>query len=356
MAEKQEDKKGGSHKQKKKVDYTKKIRENPWIISTVVLAVLVLLVLSGSVGNCFTGKTISEQISKDEAGSKIEQFAQSQGLNASVTGVEEEKGFFRVLMKVRGQKTSIYVTKDGENLIPTGAVQPLETTNNQDQQNTDDQNNQDSQQTSAPKSEKPEVELFVMSYCPYGTQAQKGILPAAEALGDNVDFDIKFVNYLMHGEKEGMENTRQYCIQKEQEDKFMDYMTCFLDSGNSEPCLEEANIDKQQLQSCMDEADEKFNITALIDDKSSYRGGRFPQYNVHNDLNQEYGVQGSPTLVINGKKVQSSRSPAAYLDTICSAFTEDSKPSVCEEADLETQSYSTMFGYDVSSGSTGGSC
>lgn len=66
--------------------------------------------------------------------------------------------------------------------------------------------------TAAVKSDKPTVELFVMSYCPYGTQMEKALIPAKELLGDKANISIKFVAYTMHGAKETQENTRQYCI------------------------------------------------------------------------------------------------------------------------------------------------
>ena len=36
----------------------------------------------------------------------------------------------------------------------------------------------------------PEVELFIMSHCPYGTQTMKGIVPVVELLGDKIDFEL----------------------------------------------------------------------------------------------------------------------------------------------------------------------
>ena len=81
------------------------------------------------------------------------------------------------------------------------------------------------------KNDKPTVELFVMSHCPYGTQIEKGIIPAIEALGDKVDFNLKFCSYAMHGEQELREELNQYCIQKEQKDKLLPYLKCFLKEG-----------------------------------------------------------------------------------------------------------------------------
>ena len=71
------------------------------------------------------------------------------------------------------------------------------------------------------KADKPKVELFVMSHCPYGTQAEKGMIPVVELLKDKISFEVKFVDYAMHGKKELDEQLRQYCIQKEQKAKFL---------------------------------------------------------------------------------------------------------------------------------------
>jgi hypothetical protein len=47
-------------------------------------------------------------------------------------------------------------------------------------------------------------------------------------LGEVADVNVKFVQYIMHGQKEADENVVQYCIQKEQKDKYIDYLNCFL--------------------------------------------------------------------------------------------------------------------------------
>ena len=52
-----------------------------------------------------------------------------------------------------------------------------------------------------PKSDRPKVELFVMSYCPYGLQMEKAYLPAWELLKNKADIDLKFVSYSIHPKK-----------------------------------------------------------------------------------------------------------------------------------------------------------
>lgn len=215
------------------------------------------------------------------------------------------------------------------------------------------QQEQEQKLQDTPKQETPEVEVFVMSHCPYGTQMEKGILPVMDTLGDKADIEVKFVYYAMHGEKELNEQLRQYCIQKEQNDKFRPYLECFLEDGATEKCLEETNIDVEQMQSCVAETDEEYNVTEMFNDESTWLNGRFPRFNVHKDLNEEYGIRGSPGLVINGKQVQASRDPASLLSAVCSGF--ENKPEECNQA-LSGETPSAGFGYEGTAASSSGSC
>jgi len=200
------------------------------------------------------------------------------------------------------------------------------------------------------KSDKPKVELFVMSYCPYGTQIEKGIIPVVEQLGDHIDFKIKFVNYAMHGKQEIEENTRQYCIQKQDKHQFIGYLKCFLDAGDSAGCLKKLNIDEGQLASCISETDTTFKISANYNDKSTWLGN-FPPYNVNKEDAQKYQVEGSPTLVINGETVNTNRDAASLMQSLCSAF--NKAPDVCTMKFSTTQP-SPGFGFSQNSTSAAG--
>ncbi|MEI6378461.1 MAG: hypothetical protein WCO55_02285 [Candidatus Falkowbacteria bacterium] len=180
------------------------------------------------------------------------------------------------------------------------------------------------------KNDKPVVELFVMSYCPYGTQIEKGIIPAVLALGDKIDFQLKFVDYAMHGEKELKENITQYCIDKEQHALLLPYVSCFVASeSDSAKCLGEAKVDKSKLDACFAATDKQYEITATFAKGQDAWGSSFPPFVVYKADNTKYGVGGSPTLVINGAQVESSRDSQSLLTTICSAF--NTKPAECDK-------------------------
>ena len=190
-----------------------------------------------------------------------------------------------------------------------------------------------------------------MSYCPYGTQAEKGILPVLNLLGDKIDFELRFVYYAMHpssGEVE--EQLNQYCIQKEQEDKLYEYLECFLTEGDSEGCLTSTGINKVKLKTCTDAADAEFEITINLEDESSWLSGRYPLFNIDKALNEQYEVGGSPTLVINGEKVSSARDSVSYLNAVCSSFTEGNVPEECSTTEISSEVLSPGFGWTTASG------
>lgn len=204
------------------------------------------------------------------------------------------------------------------------------------------------------KSDKPVVELFVMSYCPYGLQMQKAVIPVYELLGNKINFSTKFVYYLMHGEKEAWENTRQYCIEKEQPEKYIAYLKCFLNSSNSTKCIEDAEINKSTVGECINKADQEFGINNSLTNKSTWLNGRYPLYNVHSVSNKAYDVGGSPTLIINGVVVNTGRAPEQVKDAICNAF--NVVPAECNTT-LSTEAQSPGFGYDTGLGAShGGGC
>ena len=149
--------------------------------------------------------------------------------------------------------------------------------------------------------------------------------------------------------KRGMtlEQLNQYCIQKEQDDKLLKYLTCFLEAGKGDSCLDEVGIDRTALTTCTQAADAEFGIMAAFNDQASWLSGRYPLFNTDADLNQQYAVGGSPTLVVNGAKANSGRDSASLLRTVCAAFNE--APEECN-TELSSGSPSPGFGFTETEG------
>jgi hypothetical protein len=312
---------------------TKKL--NKWKITSFVL-IIVLIAFYTTSGNGISFAS-GNGIAEDAVNFINVNLLQGQA-TAILGDVTTESGLYKAAITIEGQPSDLYISKDGKLLFPT--VIPLTET-------IEDITTPAQQQDVAEitiKSDKPVVEVFVMSHCPYGTQMEKGILPVAKLLDDKIDFNLKFVYYAMHGEKEVTEQLNQYCIQKEQNDKFMDYLYCFLEDGEGETCLSEIGIDIDMMNTCTEAADTEFEITKNLEDQSLWLSGKFPLFNTDKEANEKYSVGGSPTLVINGETAKAGRDSVSLLNVICSAFNE-----VPEECGTEFEAVAPGPGFGWSS-------
>jgi hypothetical protein len=204
------------------------------------------------------------------------------------------------------------------------------------------------------QSENPAVDLFIMSFCPYGLQAVDVFNEPIQLLEEKINFNMGYIIYQnyasgyglnwedycfdkneqycsMHGIEELNENVRELCIQKYQKDKFWDYMNLLVAdysvgkvSTNNiaekwQDYATTAGLDISAIESCV--ANETEN---LLEEQVM--------------LNQAYGVQGSPTAIINGAKYDGARTPDGFKTAVCSAFL--SAPENCETT-LDTTSTAT---------------
>lgn len=315
----------------------------------LLIGLTVGLILAGVAGYAYYAYASSSWLTVKDIEIKSTEFVNSELLqgkgSATVKVLGKEGNLYKLEVTYNGQKIESFVTKDGKRFFP----QSIEMIKNNVVENKENAtaNSNPVVSTVEQKSDKPVVELFVMSHCPYGLQMEKGILPVVKTLGDKIDFNIKFTDYAMHGEKELKEQLNQYCIQKEQPAKFLSYLECFSRDGESggETCLSQAGIDKTKLSSCFARSDKEFKVLENFKNKDGYRGN-YPGFEIFKADNEKYGVQGSPTLVINGTQSQSGRDSNSILKSICSAF--NNPPKECS-TELPSETPSPGFGGGVAS-------
>ncbi len=323
--EKVEEKKAAPAKEGKKWDckLTEVCNKNRTAIAAVVLVILV----AGSFA--FAKYSKRNELKPEEAKTKVEKFINENllqpGTTATIKDIVVEGDLYKVTVVVGTQEVVGYVTKDGKKFFP----QTIE----MDKKPGADANSQAAapEKTEAEqKTDVPTVDLFVMSYCPYGLQMERGFLPAAEALGNKIKFNLKFVDYTLHGPKEVTENVNQYCIEKIQPTKLGSYLKCFWknSAGTSAACMKTAGINAAQVATCVSETNKQFNPTEKA-------------MGLNKDETIKFDVQGSPTLVVNGTTVASGRDSASVLKAICSGFT--TQPKECQ-AKLST--VSPVAGFD----------
>ncbi len=304
----------------------------------IIISALVLILLGFLVFKFSPNKT-TKALSMDEAKIKTEKFINENlmmpGTKANIVEIVEEYGLYKISVDVGTEEELIesYISKDGLLFFPQSI----------DIQEYEDLYKQEGQESSEilNKQDILDIELFVMSHCPYGTQMEKALFPAISALGSNVNFQLKFNTYAMHDKVELDEQLTQYCIQKEEKEKLLTYLNCFNQSGESEPCLNSASINKNIITSCVNSTDAEYKITENYNNTETWLQGTYPTFPIYQEDNEKYNVQGSPTLIVNGEEVSSERTPYDILQMLCSGFI--NPPSECL-SELSTTSPEFGFG------------
>jgi len=322
-------------------------------IASVLLVILIVSVLT----NGFGLKQILFKVPSGELGNKTIEFINKSLLQPGTTAslgeadCKERPGICKLTVNIGDNSFDSYISSDGELLFPEAIeMNKAAGANNQA---ADQQASQQASLEDIPQQEKANVKLFIMSYCPFGLQAQKALLPVMDLLKDEADIKIHFVNYIMHDKLEIDENLRQYCIQEQQPEKLIPYLNCFLEAGEAEKCLTQVNINESSLDTCLTQADEEYGVYADYEDKESWLSGRYPLFKVDDELNKEYGVGGSPTLVINDQVVSPDRTPEGYKQAICMGF--ETLPDQCAQT-LSTKSPTSGLGLEETDSTSDAQC
>ncbi|MFH1129275.1 MAG: hypothetical protein V1686_00870 [Patescibacteria group bacterium] len=299
-------------------------------IKKFIVPVIIVIVLLGIAAGLYYLK--GNTISKDKASTIAIDFINtnlSQGqATATVKEITSQSGVYRVKIDVQGQEYSAYITKDGKILFPQGAEITPTIADTVDNGNST---------ADIPKAEKSAAMLFVMSFCPYGNQAEDAMLPVVNLLKDKADVQLHYVIYSnyngggpnycldaenkycsMHGIQELNQGVRELCVQKYQPDKlwgFVSQVNVACTAQDADTCWQEvatkAGVDVNKIKTC--QANEATTLLA----------GELA-------LNEKYGVQGSPMLLINEKEFTGARSAEGYKSGICAGFT--TEPAECSQS------------------------
>lgn len=308
--------------------------KNDFKVLSAVLGVAVVLLLVF----VFYGRMTGNVVSGDSAGEKVVSYLNQQtGGGVTFVSSKDIGNLYEVSVSYNEKEIPVYVTKDGKYFVQ-GAV-PITTENASSNQGIP---------VEVVKSDKPVVEAFVFSYCPYGLQFEKALQPVYDLLKNKADIRIVAIG-AMHGEFEKTETLRQICIEKNfGKDKLWTYLKDFSASTEIGACsgtdacvnplvekiMTNKGIDKNKINQCM-----KTDAEAI--------------YNLQMARASELGISGSPGFVINGAQVNVGRNPEAIKQAICDAF--NTAPSECTKT-LSTTSAGAGFGSTAGSASSTASC
>jgi glutaredoxin len=196
---------------------------------------------------------------------------------------------------------------------------------------------------------RPQIDFFVMSYCPYGNDAEEAIGPVYELLKDKADFNPYYVIYSnyggggpsycmdeenkicsMHGIQELNQDLREVCVSNllgmDEWFSFALEMNTKCNSQNADTCwqgvAESLGYDVSAIETCFNDDGLKIGTQNL-------------------ELGTILGVSGSPTIFIDGEQYGGARTPDAIKQALCAAF--DEAPEECSDV-LETQASSVPAG------------
>ena len=153
---------------------------------------------------------------------------------------------------------------------------------------------------------KPTLELFVMSYCPFGVQAEEKIIPIVKRFGDKIDFKLRFIARekespspqditpftSLHGYPEVAENIRQLLIAREYPDRYLDYILCRGKKLEKswEDCAEKLGMDVAKIQQLFDTPE----VSEQLFRENIRRA-------------TELGINASPTILVDNHQFQATQ-------------------------------------------------
>jgi len=320
------------------------------ILKFILFGTLVAIISVSATVLFLKGKNtqkLNPSLTSEEAAKKAIEFINKNILagqgEATLVNVSEVSGLYKITLKINEREYPSFVTKDGKILFPEGGIEMEKFV----AQNPTPQPKKTCEDLK--KNEKPLLEAFVVSQCPFGLQMQRilnEIVKNIPSLAANIK--VEYIGAIangkitsMHGDEEAKENLRQICVREEQNDKYWSYIDCHIKEGKVNECLKSAGIDEGKLEECQ---------------KDPNRGLKYAQEDFKSE--EKYKADASPTLILNGEAVSEfdfgGRTAEAVKTLLCCGFNQ--KPEFCNKKLTETQAAISLSPTYSGDSTNGGSC
>ena len=304
-------------------------QENPVFLGkgmiALIVGIVIILVALLVVGMMQTGQgtVIPPAACGGKAVAYINNNLVQSGTNVTLVSIAESRGLYELKAQYQSEVITLYTTKDCT-LLFTNTVN-MTTTGSQPAV-------QETTATHTPvKSTRPTVDMYVMSFCPYGTQAETVMSPVVDLLKAKADIRIRYITTItgstadsvdsLHGMSEAKEDLQQVCINKYYPEKFWAY----LDTFNKEcyPSWQNATT----LASCRKNTTETLSIDSVKIDACAQGAEGLALLKADETASAKDGATASPMLFINGVQYSGARTPDAFKKAICNSF--DTVPVEC---------------------------
>lgn len=274
----------------------------------IIILVLAILLGVSIITGGFGAPKLIQRLSTQKVAKRTIDFVNNNllppGMKASlISASAEPNGLYSIKFKVADREYDSYVSADGTLLFPESIS--LEAASTKTASTLED----------IPKKSKADVKLFVMSFCPYGNQAEDLMKPVIDLLGDKADIGVHYIvskegeDYTsLHGEKELDQDVIELCVAKYYKETYWDFIT----KVNAKATLENVankwegiannlGIDAQKVKECAQK-----ERKSLLDTEIK--------------LSEKYGATGSPTFIVNDVIYQGDRTANALKEAICAGF------------------------------------
>jgi hypothetical protein len=245
----------------------------------------------------------------------------TQGTTMELVSIAESRGLYELKGRYQSQDLVLYTSKDCT-LLFTNALNMSATSGVQ----------QTPQATVAPvKTARPSVDLYVMSFCPYGTQAETVMSPVVGLLKSKADIRIRYITTVtgttadtvdsLHGMPEAKEDLQQACVNKYYPDKFWAYLDAF--NSACYPSWQNAAV----LESCRKNTTATLGIDSAKINACAEGAEGIALLKTDEAASTRDSATASPMLFVNGVKYSGARTPEAFKQAICNSF--ETVPAEC---------------------------
>lgn len=298
----------------------------------IILAALVILIIAGGAAFYFKKQMQKADVGPQAVKERIENLVKDSGANVTVGDISKEGDLYKVVINAGGKDQPVYVTRDGKNLI-----QNMVSFDEIDKQR-ELANKEKPAPAEIPKTDKPKVDLYVMSFCPYGNKSEDTLKSVYDLLKNKVDFNFHYIVGVsgdtvssLHGQKEVVQDEREACVLKNYGKdawfSFVSYVNknCGSDGACWEAGARTLRIDVNKVNYCVNSQ----GIALMKDNEKKSNDAK---------------ANGSPTMQINGVPtdvVYQYGKSEDYKQAICGAF--NKVPAECSKI-LSSQEDTTNGG------------
>jgi len=297
--------------------------KNVMLVAAIVVVLAVYGVYTKKIDLSKVKSSFQSGLTQEQAKTKVEGFIKDNlvppGTEVSIKSASEENGMYKVVVSVGKQEINSFITRDGKKFFPQ-AMDIAEV-----EKKTADQK-KESEPKKVPKADKPSVDLYVMSFCPYGNKSEDTLKPVYDLLKNKVNFNFHYIVSVegdniqsLHGQKETDQDMREACVLKESgKDKWFSFVSyvnknCGSDGACWEKGAAAAGLNAAKISSCVASQGKDLMKAAAAEAEK-------------ND------ASGSPTFLINGVKseaVYQYGNSEEYKKAICDSF--NTAPAECSK-------------------------